>query len=188
MDIELFLKFIGSLASVFALYKLIVDVVLAKSIRRRDEYEFTKKFLEDLKNKETHPYIIEKGFFALSGKTYSIDEIKHLLNKGSPSFEISQRNESNHFIEFDREANAYKWKQFYSKPFIKKHGVSLYMGLYIVTCSVAITPVYIKGLSTLSNSSIMSFCLSFLYIAVLSLFRHENLKIAKKFIQTQSQS
>ncbi len=41
---EEILKLIGAIASLFALYKIIVDVVLARSSKHREEYQFSKDY------------------------------------------------------------------------------------------------------------------------------------------------
>ena len=44
------IKVAGLLASIFAFYKIITDVISVKFSRRRDEYDFSKRFITDLEN------------------------------------------------------------------------------------------------------------------------------------------
>ena len=95
------IKIVAIFASIFAIYKVVIDVVLARSSRRRDEYAFTKEFISDLEGDAEHRYTLEKGFFALTGKLYSIEEIKLLLAQTTPSNSIKLRGNSGGFICFD---------------------------------------------------------------------------------------
>ena len=176
------LKIIGAFASVFALYKVIVDVVMAKSSRKREEYEFTKKFIDDLKNEKIHSYILEKGFLALTGKSYSVAEIKHLLDYSNPSEMINYRAASGVFVSFNTSALSYFWKGRFQNKFIRKYASAWYLGWYIVLILLALIPFYINGFPGFKNISVVIFSLSLGSIAVMCVFRHEDLKDAKELI------
>ena len=143
---EEILKIIGAFASVFALYKVIVDIVLAKSTRRRAEYDFTKKYIDDLANEKVHSYILEKGFLALTGKSYSVAEIKHLLAYSNPSEMIVHRASSGAFILFNKDFMDYSWKGYFQNNFVQKYGSYWYLGCYVILMLLAFIPFYFKGL------------------------------------------
>ena len=101
------LKVVGALASVLAVYKVFVDVILAKSSKRREEYQFVKDYLDDLEDKDSHPFLLEKGFFALTGDNHTVDEIKYLLSFNNPGKAIKLRSSSGKFIGFDPDDRKY---------------------------------------------------------------------------------
>ena len=180
--VEEMLKTIGAFASVFALYKVIVDVVLAKSTKRREEYEFTKKFIDDLKNEKIHSYILEKGFLALTGKSYSVAEIQHLLAYPNPSEMIGHRASSGAFVSFNESSLSYSWKGYFQNDLAQKYGSAWYLGCYIISMLLALIPFYFNGLLEFKNISVAIFSLSLGSIAIMCVFRHEDLKDAKKLI------
>ena len=132
------LKIIGILASLFAVYKIVVDVVMAKYSNRREEYQFAKDYYKDLNNKATHAFILEKGFMALTGKSYTVPEIKYLLSFDNPGETIKNRANSGKFIEFACEPAVYSWKGKYKNKIIRNIASWLYLGLYIALASVAL--------------------------------------------------
>jgi len=177
------LKIVGAFASLFAVYKIVVDVVLARSTRRRDEYKFTKEYISDLRDGTEHLYTLEKGFFALTGRIYSIPEVKILLSQPSPSIAISLRADSRAFIQFDEEAKKYIWKGKYTKNYVRKYAGKWFFTWYVITASLAIFPVYTKGVAVLSSLPITVFSLSLFVVAVSCLIQQANLSYAKKFME-----
>lgn len=180
---EEILKFLGIFVSIFAIYKVVVDVVLAHSSRRRDEYAFAKQYVSDVYSSGEHRYTLEKGFFALTGKLYSIEEIKLLLSQSTPSFLISQRGKAGSFIIFSEEVYRYNWTKKYSNVFVQKHASSFFLFCYIVTASLALMPIYIQGISMLANLPIFTFTLSLFVVAIFSLVQHSNFDIAMRFME-----
>lgn len=178
------LKIVGALASLFAVYKIVVDVVLARSTRRRDEYKFTKEYITDLRKGEEHLYTLEKGFFALTGKMYSIPEVNVLLSQRSPSISLNLRGDSGSFVLFDEESNKYIWKGKYSKKFIRKYAGKWFFSWYVITASLAILPVYTKGTSVLASFPVTAFSASLFVVAVSCLIQQSNLSNAKKFMES----
>ena len=77
------MKISGLVGSVFTAYKLFQEVFLNKKPRLRDEYKFAKDFLNDIAAVEQrHPYLIEKGYAAISGKeSLTAKEIIYLLSQ-----------------------------------------------------------------------------------------------------------
>ncbi|MBL0568643.1 hypothetical protein JD505_05020 [Aeromonas hydrophila] len=176
------LKVIGALASLFAIYKVVVDVVLARSSRRRDEYKFTKEYISDLQGGSEHLYVLEKGFFALTGKIYPISEINVLLSQKSPSVSLSLRSDSGSFVQFDDESQKYIWKGKYKNKYIRKYAGKLFFFLYLITASLAIGPIYLKGIYIFSSFSITAFSLSLFIVAISCLVQNVNLDSSKRFM------
>ena len=178
------LKMSGAFASLFAIYKLVIDVILARSTRRRDEYSFTKGYLSDLANGGEHLYVLEKGFFALTGRIYSIDEIRFLLNQPSQSIAIDLRGDCGGFIFFKQESTTYEWRGKYASNFIRKYTSGALFTFYMITASLAITPIYLKGISSLGDFSVLIYSLSLIVTAISCLIHRTNFNNAKKFMDT----
>lgn len=178
------IKVISVLASLFVIYKIVVDVVLAKSTRRRDEYKFTKEYIIDLQKGEEHTYSLEKGFFALTGEVYSVAEINILLSQKSPSRSINLRSDSHTFLEFDEASHKYRWKGKYSTPLIRKHTGKWYFSWYLITASIAISPLYIKGISNLITLPIPVIATPLFLIAIYCLLQQSNFYNTLKFMDT----
>lgn len=181
------LKILGAFASLFAIYKLVIDVVLARSNRRRDEYSFTKSFLSDLDAGNEHLYVLEKGFFALTGKVYSIPEIKVLLSQPSPSIAIDLRGDCGGFITFRQDNKTYAWKSKWINDFTKKYMSAALFILYMITASLAMIPIYIQGVSLYENFSVLIYSASLIVAAISCLIQQANFNNAKKFMATIEQ-
>ena len=93
---------VGIVATVVALYKVFMEVVVFRSSKRRDEYQFSKQFVADLSKTDIHRLTLEKGFLALTGKIYPVEEIQVILSGNEPSLSINERSDAAGFIKFDR--------------------------------------------------------------------------------------
>tara|TARA_B100002003_G_scaffold35826_1_gene31215 strand:+ start:5599 stop:6162 length:564 start_codon:yes stop_codon:yes gene_type:complete len=179
---ELAVKIVGILVSLFALYKIIIEVVVSRSSKRRDEYEFSKQFISDLDNESIHRLTLEKGFLALTGKIYPVEEIKLLLSSKDPSSSINERSDAAGFVDFRPDENHYRWKGRFKSRFAQKHGVKWYYFWYFITAFFGLIPVYIKGISALGELPMIAFSGSLLLIAIMCLVAAENFKAAKKLM------
>ncbi len=68
------------------------------SSNRREEYQFAKDYYQDLNDEESPAFVLEKGFHALTGNSYSIPEIKYLLSFDNPTEMIKYRENSLNLI------------------------------------------------------------------------------------------
>ena len=166
MDVEFFAKIAGVFLSIFTLYKVFIDVVLARSSKRRDEYNFTKKYLEDLSDSSTHPYILEKGFLALTGNNLPVNEIKHLIDLENPTQAIARRASVDFFVKFNKELNNYEWRKKYRTSFYQNYGSTIFLTGYVLSCSTVLFPVFIKGIEIINSLSILCIFTSLIIIAL----------------------
>ena len=160
------INLIGAAATLFAIYKIVVDVMLARSSKHREEYQFSKDYIKDLNDENVHEFSLEKGFRALTGKTYSVAEIKHLLNYPSPSEAINWRADSGKFLNFNADKNCYEWADRLQSEFKRNHIKKWYLSCYGVFAVLAIFPIYFKGIIVLGNVSVVAFCASTGVIAI----------------------
>ncbi len=182
------LKIAGAFASIFAVYKVFIDIILAKSSKRREEYQFVKDYLDDLDEEESHPFLLEKGFFALTGDNYSVDEIKYLLSFSNPGKVIKLRSSSGKFLEFDREKQRYNWDGNCKKELVRKISSKCYIAGYIGFAFVALSPMYFKILGGWQNYVNIILSISLGVIAIASLSRHEDFKYSNRLMNEQDTS
>ncbi len=179
---EIAVKFVGIIAGIFTLYKVIVDVVLAKSMKRRDEYAFTKDFLCDLEKELIHPLIVEKGFLALSGIVLEEPEIRYIMSQDNPSTLIELRRDVSSFLQFNVSNLHYEWNGKYKRYIWQKHGSKIYICTYSMLAFIGLVPLLMDNSQYLTNIPVMIFCVSLLFTAICSLAKHENIKRADKFM------
>lgn len=144
MDTELFAKLITIAGSVFALYKVIAEFVISKKPRLREEFKFIKEFIADLKP-DTHPFVIEKGYLAITGDaTLKAKEITYLLSLSSPAQALKKYSVARKYVEFkDATANE-KARVIFLEKYTenKRMWVKRWnLGAYIFFATLAFAPV-----------------------------------------------
>lgn len=177
------IKLVGSIVSLFAIYKIFVDVIFARSAKRREDYNLTKTFLQDLDNPKTHPYVIEKGFQALTGDFYSLKEIKYLLTFKSSSEAIFKRSFAKTFIDFDEGKDRYCWKEPYSAPLKQKYSSTLYVLAYIIFGYIGTLPLYSSTFPIQSSYLKLIWIGAFTTPAILWLIKREKFLDAQRFMK-----
>ncbi len=182
MDITI--KIIGAVGGIFALYKILIEIFLAKSSRRREEYDFSKKYLKDLYDDKVHIYVKEKGFLALTGQMRSVLEIKHLLEKRSPHEAIEQLALcGKEIFSFDSKLGKYCWSEKLNSKVTRKRKKWGYLALYVIFALLCFDQFFTHGIKFQSVITQVIYSISFLIIAIASLIKHENLKESEKFFE-----
>lgn len=163
---------IAALAAIFMVYKIIAEVFLARSMKHRDEYQFTKDFLSDLENNESHRYVLEKGFRALTGDIYTVEEIRYLISLDEPSRAIRLRSSTTKTLQFNPSDVNYEWKSLYASDCFRWFAKKLYLVLYGVSAFIALSPF----ITSTSGAEIINFnlmtSLSFSIIAIFFVIKH----------------
>ena len=177
-------------AGILGIYKLLVQVIISKSQKRRDEYSFSKEFLADLENPETHALTLQKGFHALTGISASLVEIKHILAQPNPDGLIRSRSSAKEFIDFCPASVTYKWKSLYAISWIRKCTSGFFLSLYFIFGVSALTPLLTPqiDIAQFLKLPVTAFVLSFGLVALFSLVHREDFKEARKFMALQEQA
>lgn len=128
---ENLLSIMTVLGALFAAYKIIVDVIIARSTKHREDYQFAKDYIVDLENDEIHRFVKEKGFRALVGGFHSVEEIKYLLSFSEPTEAIFLRSSTGNMITFNSGEIKYNWRGVYQNKVFKKIGDYIFLSLYI---------------------------------------------------------
>lgn len=80
MDYEFVLKLFVAAASIAGAAKIFYEIISGRRSKLREEYKFSKEFLNDIKNNEIHQYSIEKGYHALAGTdSIKAQEVEYIL-------------------------------------------------------------------------------------------------------------
>lgn len=182
MDIEIIVKSIGLLASVVAVYKVAVEVILTRSSKHREEYQFVKNYLQDLYSPDSNRFALEKGFRAITGDTCSVEEIKYLLTFEFPSRAITLRSYSRKFLEFDA-SKGYLWIGKFESENSRKYAPAVYATGYMVFAFIALFPLIYSGIHIAGNWTVLILSVAFGVLAIGCLINHENVKSAEKLIK-----
>jgi hypothetical protein len=144
MDIELFAKLVTVAGSVFALYKVIAEFVITKKSRLREEFKFIKEFIADLKP-DTHPFVIEKGYLAITGdSTLTAKEITYLLSLSSPAQALKKYSVARKYVEFKEATATEKAQVAFRDKYTenkRKWVKRLNLATYILFATLAFAPI-----------------------------------------------
>jgi ABC-type multidrug transport system fused ATPase/permease subunit len=130
-----------ALTAIFTFFKIVNEVVLSRSIRHREDYQFTKNYIEDLYDPDVHTFVLEKGFRALTNELYSIDEIKVLLSYSEPTTALHLRSNSKKLIEFDSSSQTYQWQGRWANDCLRKLSHKTFIIFYAVFAFIVIYPL-----------------------------------------------
>lgn len=144
MGMEFIAKLIAVAGSVFALYKVIVEFVISKKSRLREEFKFIKEFIDELES-DTHPFIIEKGYLAITGDTtLRAPEITYLLSHSSPAEALKKFSVARKYLEFkeacENQSANIKFRNKYTaskRKWVKRRNVAS----YILFATLAFAPI-----------------------------------------------
>jgi len=144
MDIELVTKLLTVAGSVFALYKVITEFVISKKSRLREEFKFIKEFIADLKP-DTHPFVIEKGYLAITGdSTLSAQEITYFLSLASPGQALKKYSVARKYVEFKEATETEAAKVVFRNGYTdnkRKWLKRLNLSTYILFATLAFVPI-----------------------------------------------
>lgn len=77
-------KLIALFVSVISAYKAFSELVSKKKEKLRADYEFAEKFIADEKWKDLHDYLLERGYWGLSGRQLEASVIRYFLSLKDP--------------------------------------------------------------------------------------------------------
>lgn len=179
-----YLTIIGSLAAIFGIFKIVNEITLSRASKHRDDYDFTKVYLNDLENQNSHKFILQKGFRALTNNIYPVEEIKILLSQDNPMEIIYLRSSSKKTINYDSKEQKYYWIGIYKYKWFRKIASKLLIILYLISSFLALRPFLFNkdGITLESKDIIISISLSF--FAVLAVIKHSDFIESLKFINS----
>jgi hypothetical protein len=191
------ISFVTVTGGLFALPKILYENSTLRKSQRREEYEFSKKFISEVfedqicKKPKVHPFIVEKGYQAISGEMLGYNEIMTLLNFPNPLLALKKFFRSQELLiltkdglfEYIKKYNSTGKRWFYRK---------LYSTAYFVLAMVAILPFTFKkqlGIELESTESIIKYSLfvvAILFWAISQLLKYINMEFAEYIIEEQA--
>lgn len=191
--LELAAKAIGLSGSIFTAYKLFLEVVLHRKTRLRDEYKFVKEFLTDINAASTpHPYLLEKGFAAVSGRdNLTAEEIRFFLSQPNPSIAFKLYSSARiRYVEYSEYDHLVKYKGKFTAPAKRKWSKILNGTGYFTLASLALAPlVFASNLFGKNWQMAIMFILIFLIAfgpqAILCLLEVIRISNGEKLIDSQ---
>lgn len=196
--IDNILKIIGVFASIIALHKGVLDNSIGKRSQHKEEYELSKKFIAELftddqteNKKEPHPFIIEKGYQAISGERLSHKEIKALLHFPCPSRALKAFYRAGDFIELNKDESFEYIKKYQSKKSRKRYKIWYYCA-YFFYAIIAIFPLVFTVLFRINITdleSIIKFVIfigMFVFLAISQLWQSVKMEFADYIIEEQA--
>jgi hypothetical protein len=145
-NISLVLQLLAIAAGIVALYKAFQEIFLARKPRLREEFAFAKSFIAELKD-DTHPFLVEKGFFAISGDALlSAAEIRYILSLSSPSTALRRYLHAREHLVFSLTPQDGKkiidFKPNLQSERIRRLQKRIYLASYAVTAFLAFAPLF----------------------------------------------
>ena len=181
---ETILAIITLLAATFGIFKIINEIILSRTSKHRNDYQFAKDYLEDLNNPSTHRFVIEKGFRALANDIYSVEEIKLLLAQDEPTELIFLRSSTKNTITFDSTTLQYSWINIYKHEYFRKSAAKLFIASYAITAFLAMMPIYLNNtVLDFTGFKAVVFTASMALFAVLSVMKHSDFNDSTTFMK-----
>jgi len=98
-------KLVALVASVIAVYKAFSELFSKKKEKLRADYEFAEKFIADEKWKTIHDYLLERGYWGLSGKQLEASVIRHFLQEKDPLGKLTDYTQGLRYLSANRDNN-----------------------------------------------------------------------------------
>lgn len=144
MDIEPIIKMTAVAGSVLALYKVINELIISKKSRLRDEFKFIKEFIADLKS-DPHPFVIEKGYQAVTGgASLNANEIKYLLSLSFPGQALKKYTFAREYVEIKDVNSDGNRKIVFREKYTenkRKWAKRRHLACYILFATLAFVPI-----------------------------------------------
>lgn len=192
MDLILIRNIFGIILALFGVAKIVNELVSKKKSKLKEDYTFSKSFLEDVKKNNLHPYLLEKGYQALAGShVVNAKEIAYILTlkdserwlRGyifSIKYLVHLAASNNTEIVFNKKYKK-KWSRLWRK--------SLYLLTYVVFALLAMSPFLTNhGKSIPIGDTLiqLAFTLSvFGFIAGMALIEGLKIKEAEELVEKQ---
>ncbi len=147
MQLETILKILTTIVASLGVKKIFYDIKTGKKSQLREEYKFSKEFLEEAKNNPTlHSFALEKGYQAIAGTTtVSTEEISYLLSLKNPSQCLKDYLDGKEYLnKLDIHSDCkFTFKKEYSAPWFRKWLNRLDFIVFFGSFCLALAPVFI---------------------------------------------
>jgi hypothetical protein len=104
LTIENIGKVIALIASVVAAYKAFSEIFSKKKEKLRADFEFAEKFIAENKWETIHDYLLERGYWGLSGRQLEASIIRYFLKEKDPLGKLTDYTQGLRFLSVSRDA------------------------------------------------------------------------------------
>ena len=184
-------KLVALVVSVISAYKAFSELVSKKKEKLRDDYEFAEKFIADGKWENLHDYLLERGYWGLSGRQLEASVIRYFLSLKDPLGKLTDYTRGLRFLVPLRDdkgvviAIEYKGKLNDASKFKWKH-IRIMAG-YFVFAFLSLGPVIFIGVFLSQGftgvSALIAWVISFGVLAYINLDEIWALQSAKRIIE-----
>ena len=151
MEIQTIAKFIGALVAIFGIWKVLYEFKTGRKAHLRAEYEFSKKFLNEVATQDIHPYPLEKGYQAIAGtNTVKSNEVEYILSLENPVQCLRDFVLSKELLEeIDTKGNLkLRFKSKYKNKWSRRWRKAMYLTFYFIFALIALSPLLLNGFLT----------------------------------------
>ncbi|MBU4526567.1 MAG: hypothetical protein KUA37_01950 [Desulfomicrobium sp.] len=144
MELEIIFKIITTILGILGVGKIFYEITNSSKARLRDEYRFSKDFLNDIaQDKKLHPFSIEKGYQAIAGTSeISKKEVSYLLSLENPCRCVSDYVFARDYLEHIEtdEKSQIIFANNYKNKFYRIFLISFNIAKYFICAFLALSP------------------------------------------------
>jgi hypothetical protein len=142
-NIDIVFKVITLIIAVFGLPRIIEELTNTKRSRLREEFKFIKEFITELES--AHPFVIEKGYLAISGDdSLTAKEIIYLFSLKSPGQALRKYARARKYLKFQEPTDSTEAKIEFREEYPgnkRKWLKKINIGAYGIFASFAFAPL-----------------------------------------------
>ncbi|MBF9000649.1 hypothetical protein [Vibrio nitrifigilis] len=184
-------KLIALIASLFATFKAFNELTSRKTDKLRSDFDFAEKIIADNKWKNMHDFLLERGYWALSGTQLKATEIRFLLTSKNPLSKFQDYKKATRYVEcYEVDEEGVKKTKIRFKIYFneKKRKNVKWVNLigYVFYASLAFLPIiFVSNITDKSLSSLLVVFIwlsSFGFMAFLCLQEYSHLNAANRLM------
>ncbi|MGY3852756.1 hypothetical protein [Aeromonas veronii] len=190
---DLIIKSGSFLIALLGVAPIIRKWLLDLDSKRKDDYRFAREFFSDLdKNPSMHPFVREKGYLAIAGKSHVNEgEVSYILSLKEPSKALGNYKLAKGIVWFDSEKSLVKisYKKWYKYKFVRIVAKAYHIIKYGVFFFLAILPLYSNSFREWIGDALILYVFLFspicMFIAVRSIIEKEKIVSAEYIVKNQ---
>ncbi|WP_145927148.1 hypothetical protein [Jeongeupia sp. USM3] len=161
MDIETISKMVALVVAIAGVGWRMLDFIYSNKSRLREEYKFARDFFEDLTSQRAlHPFVIEKGYHAISGTTaIKGEEVAYILTLENSAQFLRDFVLSRKYLDYLNSAEysqivfARKYQNRWSRTWRK----GIYFSGYVVFAFSALSPLVLATTLAFQSKQLFGF-------------------------------
>lgn len=183
---------VGVISTLVLIWKYFVELKRNVKNDLRDDYEFTKKYIEYINSSENIPsVVIEKGYNAIAGTDeLSVNEIKYLLKQTQCMLKIRQFKMCKKYMYLDSDTGRIIYTKGYANTKIRSTKKILFVISYFILASISLYILFACVNHLLENIDFALIMLGLLlgYISILLLINGAKIEVAEFSIKRMNET